>query len=225
MMLLINFAQAFQDLDTLFLRRFVHHDRLEPSCKRCVLLHMLAVFIDRRGADHLDLAPGKHGLHDIRSVKRAFRSSGTDDCMELIDKQKNIRRACCLAENTLDALLKFSPVLGSGYHGGHIQCDDPLVLKRLRNTSADDPLRKPFDDGSLADARLSYQAGIILGPSAQNLADTFGFGISADDRIDLPLFYRIGHIPGKLIQHRGRTGAAASRSLHDHLQIFRELFI
>ena len=99
--------------------------------------------------------------------------------------------------------------------------------RRLKGAIRDNPASPlaPNAQFALADAWLSYQAGIVFGPSAQDLADTFGFGISADDRIDLPLFYRIGHIPGKLIQHRGRTGAAASRSLHDHLQIFRELFI
>ena len=125
--------------------------------------------------------------------------------MQLIDEQQDVRRSGCLAQDTLDAFLEFTPVLGACDHGSHIQRHDPLVLKRLWNISADDPLRQSFYDGSLADTRLSDQAGIVFGSSAQDLADTFRLGISADDRIDLPLSYRIGHIPGELVQYRGRT--------------------
>jgi hypothetical protein len=54
--LLVALAQALEDLERLRRAGRLDHDRLEAAFQRGVLLDVLAVLGERRGADALDLA-------------------------------------------------------------------------------------------------------------------------------------------------------------------------
>ena len=54
--LLVALADAQQDVDGLLERRLLDHDRLEAPLERRVALDVLAVFVEGRGADALQLA-------------------------------------------------------------------------------------------------------------------------------------------------------------------------
>ena len=56
MVLLVALADAHQDVDGLLERRLLDHDRLEAALEGGVALDVLAVLVERRGADALQLA-------------------------------------------------------------------------------------------------------------------------------------------------------------------------
>ena len=55
---LVAVAQTLEDLDGVAQRRLLDLDRLEAALERGVLLEVLAVFVERGGADGLQLAAG-----------------------------------------------------------------------------------------------------------------------------------------------------------------------
>jgi len=55
-------AQAFEDLDRIFLAGRIDMDRLEAASEGGVLLDVLAVLVERRSADALNLAAGQRRL-------------------------------------------------------------------------------------------------------------------------------------------------------------------
>jgi hypothetical protein len=70
--LLVALADARQDLDRLLERGLLDHDRLEASLEGRVALDVLAVLVEGRRADALQLAAGEWRLEDVRGVDRAL---------------------------------------------------------------------------------------------------------------------------------------------------------
>ena len=64
MVRLVAVPQALEDLDGVFQRGLADLDRLEPTFQRRVLLDVLAVLVERGGADRLQFATGQLGLQD-----------------------------------------------------------------------------------------------------------------------------------------------------------------
>jgi hypothetical protein len=65
-------------------------DRLEAALERGVLLDVLAVLVERGGADGLQLAAGQHRLEDAGGVDRALGGTGTDEGVHLVDEQDDV---------------------------------------------------------------------------------------------------------------------------------------
>ena len=70
---LVALAQAAQDRDRLLDGRLVDEDRLEAALEGGVLLDVLAVLVEGRRADRVELAAGEHRLQQVRGVHRASR--------------------------------------------------------------------------------------------------------------------------------------------------------
>ena len=85
--LLVFLLDAAQDRDRVLDRRLADEDRLEAPRQRCILLDMLAVFIERRGADAMQLAARQRRLEQIGRVHRAIGLAGADQRMHLVDEQ------------------------------------------------------------------------------------------------------------------------------------------
>ena len=83
-MLLILVCHSVQDLDSLALVWLLHHHRLETPLERRVLLDILAVLCDRRGADQLDLASRQGRFEDVGRIDRPLRAAGADQRVDLI---------------------------------------------------------------------------------------------------------------------------------------------
>ena len=62
---LVFFLEAAQNRDRILDGGFRHKDRLEAAGKRRVFLDMLAVFVERRGADAMQFAACQSGLQEI----------------------------------------------------------------------------------------------------------------------------------------------------------------
>ena len=70
-------------------RRLVDHHRLEAALERRVLLDVLAVLVERRGADAVQLAAGEHRLEHVAGVHRALGRAGADDGVQLVDEEED----------------------------------------------------------------------------------------------------------------------------------------
>ena len=110
---LVALAQAAQDRDGLLDRRLVDEDRLEAPLERGVLLDVLAVLVERRRADRVQLAAREHRLEQVRRVHRALGRPGADDGVQLVDEQDDLPVAVLdLLEDGLEALLELAAELG-----------------------------------------------------------------------------------------------------------------
>ena len=191
---LISLLQAAQDRDRILDGRLGDHDRLEPALEGGVLLDIFPVFVECRGADAVQLAPGQHRLEQVARVHGAVGLAGADDRMQLIDKEQDSAFALAdFLQDGLQPLLKLAAELRAGDQAAHIQGENRLVLQAFGHVAADDPQRQPFGDGCLADTRLADQDRIVFRLAGKNADDIPDFGIPADDRIQLLL-------PGQLDQ-------------------------
>ena len=147
---------------------------------------MLAVLVERRRADGVELAAGKHRLEQVRGVHRALGRARADDGVELVDEQDDLALGVLdLLEDGLEPLLELAAELGAGDERAEVERDDALVLEPLGHVAADDALGEPLDDGRLADAGLADEDRVVLGPPAEDLDDPADLVVAADDRVEL----------------------------------------
>ena len=111
---LVAVAQALEDLDGVGERRLGHLDRLEAALERGVLLEVLAVLVERGGADGLQLAAGQHRLEDAGRVDRALGGTRTDERVQLVDEQDDVAAGADLLEDLLQPLLEVTAVAAAG---------------------------------------------------------------------------------------------------------------
>ena len=185
MMFFILWAQTAQNLNGLFHARFFYGHRLETALQRCIFFNVLTVFLNGCGTDDLNQSPGQCRFHDIGRIQRTFRATGTDDRMQLIDKQNYISCLLHFLHDAFDTLLKFTTVLCTGHHAGNIQRQDSFLLQMLRNRACGHPGCKSFHDSCFSHTRLADQARIIFSTAAQDLDQTLKFLHASDQRIQL----------------------------------------
>ena len=129
---LVPVAQALEDLDGVRQRRLGDLDRLEAALERGVLLQVLAVLVERGGADGLQLAAGQHRLEDRGRVDRALGGTGTDEGVDLVDEQDDVAAGADLLEDLLQPLLEVTAVAAAGHQRAEVERVELLVLQRLR---------------------------------------------------------------------------------------------
>ena len=93
-MRLVPITQTLQNLDRVGDGGLTHLDRLETPLQRSILLHVLAVLIQRGRADRLQLATSQHRLQNARRVDRALRRTRTHQRVQLVDEQDDVARGC-----------------------------------------------------------------------------------------------------------------------------------
>ena len=184
--LLKALLQSAQDRDRVLLRGRIHLHRLEPALQRGVLLHVLAVFVERGRADAVELAAREHRLEHVARVGRAFGLARADDGVDLVDEEDDASvRGADLVQHRLQALLELAAVLRAGHQGGQVEREDGAVLESFRHVAAHDALREPLDDGGLADARLADEDGVVLRLAAEDADDVADLRVAADDGVQL----------------------------------------
>ncbi len=130
---LVALAQAAQDADRVLDVRLADDDRLEAALERGILLDVLAVLVERRGADGMQLAARQHRLEHVGRVHRAFRGAGADDGVELVDEEDDLAGGIGdFLEDRLQPLLELAAVLCAGDERTHVEGDDLLVLQAPR---------------------------------------------------------------------------------------------
>ena len=87
---LVALLQAAQDRDGAGHVGLAHVDRLEAPLERRVLLDVLLVLVQRRGADAAQLAAGQGRLQHVRGVHGAFGRARAHDGVQLVDEQDDL---------------------------------------------------------------------------------------------------------------------------------------
>ena len=209
-MLLVLVLDVPEDLDRLVDRRRIDHDLLEPAVERAVLLDVLAVFVERRRADALQLAARERRLEHVRGVERARGAARADDRVQLVDEEDDVLGLLELVHHGLHALLELAAVLRAGDKGRQIERHDALAVQDAGDLLLDDPHRQSFGDGGLAHARLADQHGIVLLPAAQDLGDALDLLFAADDRVEFVLRGELRQIVAEVVQHRASSTSPPS---------------
>ena len=143
----------------------------------------------------MELAAGEHRLEHLRGVHRALGRTRADDRVQLVDEEDDLAvRLRDLLQHRFEPFLELAPILGAGHQRAHVEREDPLLLQALGNVAAHDALRQPFDDGRLADARLTDEHRVVLRAARQHLDHAADFLVAADDRIELALLGQLGEI-------------------------------
>jgi hypothetical protein len=179
-------AQAPQDRDGVLDARLVHQDGLEPAFQGGVGLDVLAVLVEGRRADHVQLAAGEHRLEHVARVHRALGRPRADHGVQLVDEEQDPALGRLdLAQDRLEPLLELAAVLGPGDQRPHVEREHRLLAQPLGDVAAQDPLGQPLDDGGLADARVADEDRVVLGFAAQDLDHPADLGVPADHRVQL----------------------------------------
>ena len=95
-------------------------DLLEAQLEGRVALEMLAVLVERRRADRLELTAGERRRQDRAAVDRALGRTRSDEVMELVDERDDVAALHDLLHDLLQALLELAAVLGAGDEGGEV---------------------------------------------------------------------------------------------------------
>ena len=75
----VLFLQPAQDGNSVLDVRLPHKNNLEAAFERGVFLDVLAIFVQRGGADGAQLSAGERRLQHVRGVDRAFSGAGSDE--------------------------------------------------------------------------------------------------------------------------------------------------
>src|SRR5439155_25098030 len=102
-------------------RRLVEADLLEAPLEGGVALQVLAVLVQSRRADRLQLAARERRLQDRSRVDRALGGAGADEVMELVDEEDDVAALGDLLHHLLEALLELAAVLGTGDQGCEVE--------------------------------------------------------------------------------------------------------
>ncbi len=129
--LLVAVLDPFQDLEGLVLRGRGDVDRLEAAQEAAVLLDVLPVLLERRRADARHLAARQSGLQDVGGVQRALGRARSDQGVDLVDEDDQVRVLPQLADDPLQALLELAAVLRARDDQGEVEGED---LLRTRET-------------------------------------------------------------------------------------------
>ncbi len=199
---LVALLEPAQDADGVLDARLADQHLLEAALQRRVLLDVLAVLVERGGADHPQLAAGEHRLDHVAGVHRALAGrAGADDRVQLVDERDDLAGGVGdLLEHGLEPLLELAAVLGAGHHRAEVERDDPLAAQRLRHVARHDPLGEALDDRGLADAGLADQHRVVLGAPRQHLHHAADLGVAADHRVELALAGPLGEVDAVLLQ-------------------------
>ena len=213
---LVAVAQALEDLDRVRQGRLGDLDRLEAALEGGVLLEVLAVLVQRGGADGLELAAGQHRLEDARRVDGALGGTRTDEGVQLVDEQHDVAAGADLLEDLLQPLLEVTAVAAASDERAEVEGVELLVLERLGHLALDDGLGQTLDAGGLADAGLADEDRVVLGAAGQHLHDPLDLLLAPDDRVELALARGLRVVAAELVEDergRGRLGLrAAGRS-------------
>src|SRR6185312_8201684 len=185
---LVAFLEAAKDGNRVLDARLADVDRLEATFEGRVLLDVLAVFIERGGADRPQLAAGERRLEQVAGVHRAFRLASAHDRVQLVDEQDDPAFALRdFLDDRFEPVFKLAAEFGARDQSAHVERDDLLVLQHIRHVAVDDADGQAFDDGGLADTRFADQDGVVLRPAGQHLHGPADFLIPPDHRVELAL--------------------------------------
>ena len=200
---LVPVAQPLEDLDRVRDRRLGDLDGLEPALERGVLLQVLAVLIQRGGADGLQLAAGQHRLQDRGRVDGALGGTRPDEGVDLVDEQDDVATGADLLEHLLQPLFEVAAYRDPATRAPRSSVYSCLSLM----VSGTSPLTifwaRPSTTAVLPTPGAPDQHRVVLGPAGQHLHDALDFLLPADHRVELALARALGQVAAELVKHQG----------------------
>ena len=138
MVRLVAIAQAAQDLHRAVDRRLVDAHLLEALLERRVALEVLAVLVERGGADRLQLAAGERRLADRGRVDRASAAPAPTRLWKLVDEEDDVAPPRDLPSPSSTAPRTSPRYFGAGDERA-VERVDLLVLQELGDLVGGDP--------------------------------------------------------------------------------------
>ena len=198
---LVPLLEPAEDRDGVLDRRLADVDLLEAALERGILLDELAVLVERRRADHAQLAAGEHRLEHVGGRDRPLAAARAHERVQLVDERDDAAVGLGdLLEHALQPLLELAAVHRAGDERRDVEGDQLLVLEALGHVARDDALGEPLDDGGLADAGLADQHGVVLGAAREHLADAADLAVAPDHRVELALLGALGEVDPVLLE-------------------------
>src|SRR5260370_31970073 len=106
--------------------------------------------------------------------------------MRFVNEKDDRRgRSLALLDQPFQTIFKFALDASPGLEEGKIERANGYVFQRWRDVASGDTQRKPFDDGSLADACLAGENRIVLTAASENVNDVAALVVAAEHRINL----------------------------------------
>ena len=105
--------------------------RLEATLQRRVFLDMLAVLIQRRCPNQMQLAARQHRLEHIGCIHRALCRARTHNCVQLIDEDNDVVGLLDLFEHCFESFFELTTVLGASYHCAQVDLEQTVYLSTL----------------------------------------------------------------------------------------------
>ena len=199
---LVAIAQTLEDAHGLFDAGLVNLHRLETTFKSRILFDVLTVLVAGGCADSLQLAARKHGLEHLRGVNGTFRSTCTDQGVDLVDEEDDVAASTNFLEDLLEALFEVTAVARASDQRAHIEAVDLLVLDGFGHVTGNDRLGKALNNGGLTNAWLTNQNRVVLRATRENLHDALHFSPAANHRIELVFAGSLGEVTTKLFENR-----------------------
>ena len=197
----VAFFQAAQNRDRIFHRRLADKHRLEAAFERGILFDVLAIFIERGGANGAQFAASQRRFQHVGRVHRAFGRAGTHERVQLVDEQDHLAIGFGdFFQNGFETVFEFAAVLRAGHQCGEIESDNALRAQHFGNVTGNDALREALHDGRLAHARLADQNRIIFRAARENLHHAANFFVSANHRIEFASARELGEVAAVLFQ-------------------------
>ena len=81
---------------------------------------MLAIFIESRRANHVQLAARQRRLEDIGRIHRTFRGASANQQVQFINKKNNITLFFHFSNYLFQPILEFATIFSTGNHRRHI---------------------------------------------------------------------------------------------------------
>ena len=191
----VALAQATENRDGILDARLLHHYRLETALERGIFLDVLAVFVERRGADAVQFTAREHRLEHVAGVHGALGFARSDHRMDFVNEEDDLALgAHDFVEHGFEAFLEFAAKLRPRDERPEIEADKAFVLEAVGHVAGNDAAGQSLDDGGLADAGLANKHGIVLRAARQHLNASTDFGVAADDRVELILLRQLREV-------------------------------
>src|SRR5204863_7502028 len=120
-MRLVVSTNDVEHLNSFLHRRLIDDNWLETALQGCILLNMFAVLVQGGCADTTQLTTRQGWLDHISRTNGTLGSTSTNNGMELVDEDDDIRIFTQLFEDRFDALLKLATEHRASDHTTNIQ--------------------------------------------------------------------------------------------------------
>ena len=198
---LVFFLQPAQNGNRVFDVRLAHENDLEAAFERGVFLDVLAIFVERGGADGAQSPRASAGFSMFEaSMAPSAAPAPTRVCSSSMKRMICPLRVFDFFQHGLEAVFEFAAIFRAGQHGSQIERHDALVLQDFGHVAGDDALRQALDDGRLAHAGLADQHRIIFRAPREHLHDAANFFVASDDGIEFAAPRLLVQIAGVALQ-------------------------